>query len=251
MLQLVEVSKRFGGFTAVDRCSYSVVKGQITCLIGPNGAGKTTSFNLISGLFRPDFGEIRFKGRRIQGHAPASIARLGIGRTFQVPRELNDITVLESVKMAPVNDRFETVFAPWFARPSLRRREKELQEQAEATLAEVGLEAKMHTPVRALSGGQKKLLELARAIAFGAELIMLDEPTAGVNPALIDELVKLLLRQRDNGLTFFIVEHNMDFVRAISDHVIVMAEGRTLLDGSFADIRANPDVINAYLGVAV
>jgi len=248
MLKLTGVAKSFGGLAAVHDCSYEVGANSITCLIGPNGAGKTTTFNLISGFDGCDAGEISFNGTRISGLAAHQIARLGLVRTFQTPRSLNSLSALESLKMAPPNDALERMWAPYVHFRRIVRRERELDAEAREVLDLVGLSQQAESPGRTLSGGQKKLLELARAIMFGAKLILLDEPTAGVNPVIIGNIVTLLRRLRDRKIAMFIVEHNMEFVREISDRVIVMAEGAPLTEGSFDEIRAHPLVADAYLG---
>ncbi len=248
MLELENVRKSFDGFAAVDGCSYTVPPNTITCLIGPNGAGKTTSVNLVSGLLAPTSGEIRFNGQRIDRLGARQIARLGIGRTFQVPRELNTITVLESLKMSPENDDLETLTAALFRRRAVAEKEAALERHALTVLDTIGLSEKRDNAVSALSGGQKKLLELGRALAFGAKLILLDEPTAGVNPTLIDHLSSVLIKLKGEGYTFLIVEHNMEFIATVADKVIMMAEGKTLIEDTFESVRQHPEVIDAYLG---
>jgi len=232
----------------VHDCSLRGGEQGITCLIGPNGAGKTTTFNLISGFERCDAGEISFNGTRISGLAAHQIARLGLVRTFQTPRSLNALSVIESVKLAPPNDALERIWAPYVHFRRIVRRELQLEAEARDILDLVGLSQKAERPVHTLSGGQKKLLELARAIMFGPKLILLDEPTAGVNPVVIANILALLRRLRDRNIAMFIVEHNMEFVREISDRVIVMAEGAPLTEGTFHDVRAHPLVADAYLG---
>jgi len=248
MLELVGIEKKYGGLAAVHDCSYQVSGTGITCLIGPNGAGKTTTFNLVSGFERCDAGEIRFEGAKISDLPAHQIARRGLVRTFQIPRSLHGLTVLESVKMAPSNDALERIWAPYLFFRRVMRRERELDDRAREALDFVGLLQKAGADAGTLSGGQKKLLELARAIVFEARLVLLDEPTAGVNIAIIANIVRLLRRLRDRKIALFIVEHNMEFVREISDHVVVMAEGAPLTQGTFDNIRAHPLVVEAYLG---
>lgn len=248
MLRLANVTKKFGGLAAVRDCSYEIRQGLITCLIGPNGAGKTTTFNIISGFLRPDNGEIHFNNAPIEGLAPHHIARRGLVRTFQIPRELNDITVMDSLKMAPRNDGLERIWAPFVRFRRIRDRERALEVRAREVLNLIGLEKKEREMVRSLSGGQRKLLELGRALMFEATLVLLDEPTAGVNPVLVSRIVALLRKLNETGTTLFVVEHNMDFVQQISDHVIVMAEGTSLTEGTFDSIRSHPLVAEAYLG---
>ena len=241
LLEVTDVTRRFGGVTAVDRCSFAIRKGSLTGLIGPNGAGKTTMFNLIAGALRPDRGEIRLSGQRLDGLRPHQIARLGVSRTFQLTRELADLTVLENV----------VVHAPVRAVDLLRRSIADAERVRAMNLLElVGLTRLADAPAGSLSYGQKKLLELAGALMPAPRLILLDEPAAGVNPALLDALVGYIQHVHRTGVTFLIVEHNMDLVMSLCDPIIVMAHGKVLAHGPRDQIQGDPRVLDAYLGAA-
>ena len=241
LLELREVTRRFGGVTAVDRCSFSVAAGSLTGLIGPNGAGKTTVFNLIAGALRPDGGRIELAGTRLAGLRPHQIARLGLSRTFQLTRELKELTVLENV-VVHARTRLVDVFRPDVGAGE-RARAMEL-------LALVGLAGLAGAPARGLSFGQKKLLELAAALMPEPRIILLDEPAAGVNPALLDALIGYIEQVNRTGVTFLIVEHNMDLVMSLCDPIIVMAHGKVLAQGPRDQIQGDPRVLDAYLGAA-
>ncbi|HEX3761340.1 MAG TPA: ABC transporter ATP-binding protein [Kofleriaceae bacterium] len=241
LLEVTDVTRRFGGITAVDRCSFAIREGSLTGLIGPNGAGKTTMFNLIAGALRPDSGEIRLEGRRLDRLRPHRIARLGLSRTFQLTRELADLTVLENVVVhAPVR-------VIDLLRPSIGDAERA---RAMELLTLVGLAAMADAPAGGLSYGQKKLLELAAALMPAPRLLLLDEPAAGVNPALLDAIVGYIERVHRSGVTFLIVEHNMDLVMSLCDPIIVMAHGTVLAQGPRDAIQRDRRVLDAYLGAA-
>lgn len=248
LLSLSGITRSFGSLRAVDGASFSISNGSLTALIGPNGAGKTTTFNLIAGTQRPDRGEILFDGRSIAGLAPDQIFRLGLARTFQVPRPFANMTVLENLMLAPRHQLGERFANNWFMSPRVRLQEQVLRERAAQVLETCALAGKSSDLAGTLSGGQQKLLELARVLMIDPKLILLDEPAAGVNPALLETLidrVRLLNRQ---GITFLLIEHNMDMVMRLCDPVIVMAQGRVLVQGSPAQVREDPRVIDAYLG---
>ena len=244
------VTKRFGGVEALAGCTFSVRPRSITGLIGPNGAGKTTLFNVISGLTRADGGEIRLGGDRLDGVSSHAIARLGVGRTFQIPRPLGRMTVLENVLVYAHAQPGEGL-ARVFASPKrVAAAERQLRERAQEILETVDLAPLAGEPAETLSGGQKKLLELARVLMGAPRVILLDEPGAGVNPTLMRSLVEVIRRLRAEGRTFLLIEHDMDLVTELCDPVIVMAQGRTLLEGPFAEVRRDPRVLEAYLGTA-
>jgi len=236
------LSKSFGGIRAVDGCSFAVEAGSITALIGPNGAGKTTVFNLISGLHRPDRGAIRFDGARIDGLSPHRITRNGIARTFQISRDLAGLSVLENVV---VQSRAGGVLH--LLQPSMSPAECQ---RAMDLLSFVGIAELAREPAAKLSYGQKKLLELAACLMASPRLVLLDEPAGGINPALLETIVDRVRRLRAQGVTFLIVEHNMDVVMNLCDPVIVMAYGKFLAHGSPAAIQNDDAVLEAYLGVA-
>ena len=242
--------KSFGGLRAVDGCSFSVAEGSITALIGPNGAGKTTVFHLVSGLLRPDSGDIRFRGERVDGLRPHRVSCRGITRTFQIPRELERLTVLENVLLYGKGQSGERLPAVFFDRPRFWRQERALVRRAEEILGLVQLAELAQEYAAHLSGGQKKLLELARVLMADPALVLLDEPGAGVNPALMARLVEAIQADNRRGRTFLVIEHDMDLVMTLSHHVIVMSQGRRLAEGPFAQIRRNDDVLEHYFGRA-
>lgn len=240
LLQIQGLSKSFGGIKAVNECSFEVEKGSITALIGPNGAGKTTVFNLISGLLLRDSGNIHFNGDRIDGLQPHQITRKGITRTFQISRDLMEMTLLENLIVQSPTTGFSDLF-----KGSMLHHE---EEHAMELLDFVGITHLAHEKSKNLSYGQKKLMEFAAALMAGPELILLDEPAGGVNPALLDEIIDRILLLNNQGITFLIVEHNMDIVMNLCDPVIVMAYGEVLAQGNPEDIQNNSQVLKAYLG---
>ncbi|MCS6963398.1 MAG: ABC transporter ATP-binding protein [Thermoflexus sp.] len=242
LLEVRDLTKDFGGLRAVNRCSFTVEQGSITALIGPNGAGKTTVFNLITGLLRPTSGRIYFQGRDITAMPPHRIARLGIARTFQITRELAELTVLENVVVHAIRDGLAGLI-----RSSILQHEAE---QAMALLEFVGLAALAHEKAGKLSYGQRKLMELAGALMANPQMIMLDEPAAGVNPALLEEILERILQLNRSGMTFLIIEHNMDVVMNLSHQVVVMAHGEVICQGTPETIQQDPRVLDAYLGAA-
>src|SRR5262245_5130362 len=250
LLSVAGITKRFGGIEALAGCTLSVREGSITGLIGPNGAGKTTLFNVISGLTRADGGEIRLGDERLDGLSAHAIARRGVARTFQIPRPLGRMTVLENVMVyghAQTGEELARVFA---SPTRVAAAEARLRERALAILESVELAPLAGARAETLSGGQKKLLELARALMSEPRIILLDEPGAGVNPTLMRSLVEAIRVLRAAGRTFLLIEHDMDLVTELCDPVIVMAQGRTLVEGSFAEVRRDPRVLEAYLGTA-
>jgi branched-chain amino acid transport system ATP-binding protein len=246
-LQVRDVVRAFGGVRAVDGASLDVEAGSITGLIGPNGAGKSTLFNCVSGFLRPQSGRVLLDGNRIDRRPPHRIARAGLVRTFQTPRALTRMTVLENVMLAAPRNGGERL-AGSLAR-SARRREHEVRARASELLGLVQLDGHAAALAGTLSGGQRKLLELVRALMAEPRILLLDEPMAGVSPTLRVELLEhiLALRQRD-GITLLIVEHDLDFVMRASDTVIVMNNGRVITQGSPNEVRADERVVDAYLG---
>jgi ABC-type branched-subunit amino acid transport system ATPase component len=250
LLVVSEVTKRYGGFKALDRCSVSFERGRITGVIGPNGAGKTTLLNVIAGFAPPDAGTIHFDGADVTAMPAHRLAARGLVRTFQIARELASLTVLENLLLAAADARSESISSALFRRGAIRTAERRIAVRARALLDRVGLWQLADAPASALSGGQKKLLELARALMLEPRFILLDEPAAGVAPPLVAELAALVRELLAEGISFGIVEHDMDLVARLCDRVYVLAEGRTLVSGSFAEIAADKEVAEAYLGRA-
>ena len=249
ILSVRNLRKRFGGLVAVDDASFDVAPGAITGLIGPNGAGKTTMFNLISGFLRPDRGAIHFAGRRVDGRPPHVLSTLGLVRTFQIPRVLTRMTVLENMMLAGTEQPGETLGAALFRPRAIARRERELRDQALEVLELTRLGRLANDYAGTLSGGQRKLLELGRALMTRPRMILLDEPMAGVAPTLALQLLEHILDVRaTRGTTFLVIEHDMEAIMAISDRIVVMDEGATIAEGLPAAIQANERVIDAYLG---
>ena len=249
ILEVRSVSKRFAGLLAVDRATFDVAPHTITTLIGPNGAGKSTLFNVLTGFERGDGGEVHFAGESIQGRAPHAIARLGMVRTFQLTKALAVMSVVDNMLLAAPNPGERLVLAP--IRPAWRRAEREARDHASALLESFGLAGKAHDYAGTLSGGQRKLLELARALMLRPRMLLLDEPLAGVNRTLGGALLEQIERLRsEEGLTVLLVEHDMDVVMRHSDHVVVMGEGRVIMSGSPDEVRNDQRVIEAYLGTS-
>ena len=250
LLTIAGVTKRFGGVEALTGCTLSVGEGSITGLIGPNGAGKTTLFNVISGLTPADGGQIRLGADRLDGLPAHTIARRGVGRTFQIPRPLGRMTVLENLLVYAHDQLGETLARVFTAPGRVSAEEHRLRERAHAILESVDLAPLASARAETLSGGQKKLLELARALMSDPRIILLDEPGAGVNPTLMRSLVATIRGLQTAGRTFLLIEHDMDLVTELCDPVIVMTQGRKLMEGPFAEVRRDPRVLEAYLGTA-
>lgn len=244
MLKVQNLQKSFGGVKAVNHCSFEVEKGSITGLIGPNGAGKTTTFDLVAGLMSPNEGTILIKNKDVTKWPAHKRARLGIGRTFQAIRVFPEMKAIDNIIVA-FQDHPEKLRHSFL---SLKKKKKEMEERAMKLLEDVGITDKAHLNAGDLSYGQKKLLEIARAVASGAELFMLDEPAAGINLTLLNQIRNYILKLNKEGKTFFIVEHNMPFIMDISDKVIVLDYGQEIAVGTPEEIQNNPRVIEAYLG---
>jgi len=241
------VRRTFGGLTAVDVEQVEIQRGVITALIGPNGAGKTTFFNLLTGFDRPDEGDWSFNGRSLKGVPAYRVSRMGMVRTFQLTKVLAKLTVLENMRVGATGQRGESLLRAMFA-PFWRSEETSNTERADALLERFLLIKKREDFAGSLSGGQRKLLEMARALMADPELVMLDEPMAGVNPALKQSLLGHVKSLRDEGRTVLFVEHDMDMVRDISDWVIVMAQGKVIAEGPPDSVMGDQRVIDAYLG---
>ncbi|MGO1316617.1 MAG: ABC transporter ATP-binding protein [Cellulomonadaceae bacterium] len=247
ILVVDDVVRRFGGMTAVDVDHLEVQRGAITALIGPNGAGKTTFFNLLTGFDTPSSGTWTFDGDSIAGKSGAKVARKGMVRTFQLTKALSRLSVLDNMLLAAPDNPGENVVLS-FVRPLWKRREAVLTVKAMEILERFKLDAKADDFAGSLSGGQRKLLEMARAIMTDPKMIMLDEPMAGVNPALVQSLLGHIQSLRDDGMTVLFVEHDMHAVRHVSDWVVVMAEGRVVAEGPPHSVMQDQAVVDAYLG---
>jgi neutral amino acid transport system ATP-binding protein len=249
LLAATGLCKSFGGIQAVKNANIEVTKGSITGLIGPNGAGKTTLFNLLSNFIHPDKGRVVFDGEPIHNLQPYQIAQQGLIRTFQVARTLSRLSVLENMLLAAQKQTGENFWQTQFQPHIVAKEEKQLKEQAMFLLESVGLSQKANDYAGGLSGGQRKLLEMGRALMTNPKLILLDEPAAGVNPRLIDEICdRILTWNREDSLTFLIIEHNMDVIMSLCDRVWVLSEGQNLAAGTPNEIQKNDKVLEAYLG---
>jgi neutral amino acid transport system ATP-binding protein len=241
------ITRTFGGLHAVDVAHLEIPRGAITALIGPNGAGKTTLFNLLTGFDKPNTGSWTFNGKSISGMSAFKVARLGQIRTFQLTKALGLLTVLDNMKLGAKGQRGEGLFSSLF--PALwRKQDQELEARAQELLVKFKLDAKSSDYAASLSGGQRKLLEMARALMSDPTLVMLDEPMAGVNPALTQSLLDHILDLKKEGMTVLFVEHDMAMVSHIADWVVVMAEGKIVAEGPPEVVMKNPAVIDAYLG---
>jgi len=249
MLQIDAITMAFGGFRAVDGCSFSVREGSITGLIGPNGAGKTTLFNVIAGALRPSGGAIRFRGEDVTGLSSDRLFHKGLVRTFQIPHEFHRLTARENLMMVAPGQTGEGLFANWLRWGAVQAEERDLRAKADAVLDFITLAHLADTPAGALSGGQKKLLELGRTMMTDAKLVLLDEPAAGVNRTLLRDIeAKIAWLNRERGYTFILIEHDMEMIAKLCDPVVCMAEGKVLIQGAFAEVRRDPRVLEAYLG---
>ena len=246
LLEVSGLARGFYGVQAVRGADFTVGAGTITALIGPNGAGKTTTFQCISGVIRPDGGRVRFAGQDITGWPADRITRAGLTRSFQIARGISRLSVLDNLMLYAPDQPGEGVLSALSG--TGRPREAEIHDRAIAIARRLNLLAVASNPAGALSGGQKKLLEIGRALMAEPRLILLDEPIAGVNPSLAETIAAHLASLRDDGMSFLVIEHHMDLIAKLCDPVIVMAEGRVLAEGSFTAIADNPAVREAYLG---
>jgi branched-chain amino acid transport system ATP-binding protein len=249
MLRVENLNKTFGGLQAVRNCTFDIEEGTITGLIGPNGAGKTTLFNMIAGEHRPTSGRIVYRGEDIAGLPTHKMFHRGIVRTFQIPHEFAKMTVLENLMVVPPNQPGEHIFNNWLAVAGVKKRESQVRERAQAALEFLSIAHLADEQAGNLSGGQKKLLELGRTMMTDAQLVLLDEPGAGVNPTLLLKIREMIAKLREErGYTFCVIEHDMDLIASLCHPVIVMAEGSVLTEGPMDEVRKDPQVLDAYLG---
>mgnify|MGYP001765292022 CR=1 FL=1 len=250
LLEVAGLNKAFGGVLAVQDVSFAVESGLVYSVIGPNGAGKTTLFNLITGIYEPTSGDIRFDGRSIVGQPPHRLAGLGIARTFQNLQVCMNMSARENVMVGAHLALDRNLIKGMLRWPALRRRDSALREEAAALMRYVGLDGYVGSAAGAMPYGALKRLEIARALAAKPRLLFLDEPAAGLNPKETGEIDELIRRIADQGITVVLVEHDMKMVMNISDRILVLDYGKKLAEGSAAEVRANPDVIAAYLGAS-
>ncbi|MFC6835370.1 ABC transporter ATP-binding protein [Halomarina ordinaria] len=252
-LRVENLRKEFGGITAVDGATFAVEAGSLTGLIGPNGAGKSTTFNCIAGVHTPTAGHVYFQGEDITGLRPDRIANRGLVRTFQIARELHDMTVLENMMLAPRGQVGESLARSVL--PGLRgtvvEQERDLYERAWETLEFFEIDHLAFEFAGNLSGGQRKLLEMARVLMTDPQMVLLDEPLAGVNPTLEKKLLERIHDLREEGYTFLLVEHDMDVIMNNCEHIIVMHQGKVLAEGEATDIKNDDRVVDAYLGETI
>lgn len=248
LISVKNLKKSFGGITAVDVKELSFIKGELTSVIGPNGAGKTTFFDLISGFQNADSGDIFLKEKNISNSQPYKIARMGMVRTFQLTKVFDRMTVMENLLFSGSNVNNDSFLRSILKLNSQKVYENSLKDKANEIMKDLNIGHMADSYARELSGGQKKLLELARAIINEPEILLLDEPLAGVNPKLAEDILSLIKKLSEDGITIVMVEHNIEAVMKISERVVVLAEGSLIADGSPNEIRTNKNVIEAYLG---
>ncbi|MDB2689695.1 ABC transporter ATP-binding protein [Planktomarina temperata] len=252
MIKVENLHRHFGGFHAVDGASLEIREGSITGLVGPNGAGKTTLFNVIAGVLPPTSGRVTMAGDDITGMSPHELFHKGLLRTFQIAHEFSSMTVRENLMMVPGSQSGETLWNTWFGRKRIEDEERALQAKADEVLEFLTVDHLRDEKAGNLSGGQKKLLELGRTMMVDARIVFLDEVGAGVNRTLLNTIGDAIVRlNKERGYTFCMIEHDMEFIGRLCDPVIVMAEGKVLAEGSIDEIKANEQVIEAYLGTGL
>lgn len=252
MIEVTDLHRHFGGFRAVDGATLRIEPGTITGLIGPNGAGKTTLFNVIAGVLKPTSGTVTMAGEDISGLPPHELFHKGLLRTFQIAHEFSSMTCRENLMVVPGDQSGEGLWNTWFGRKRIADEERALRAKADEVLEFLTITHLADQRAGQISGGQKKLLELGRTMMVEAKIVFLDEVGAGVNRTLLNTIADAILRlNQERNYTFVVIEHDMDFIGRISDHVICMAEGHVLAEGSLAEIKANEQVIEAYLGTGL
>ncbi|MEM1079494.1 MAG: ABC transporter ATP-binding protein [Pseudomonadota bacterium] len=252
MIKVENLHRHFGGFRAVDGATLEIAEGSITGLVGPNGAGKTTLFNVIAGNLKPTSGTVTMLGEDITGLPPHELFHKGLLRTFQIAHEFGSMSVRENLMMVPDAQSGETMWNAWFNRRRIAQEEADLLKQADDVLEFLTIDHLKDEKAGNLSGGQKKLLELGRTMMVDAKIVFLDEVGAGVNRTLLGTIADAILRlNKERGYTFCVIEHDMDFIGKLCDPVIVMAEGKKLAQGTIDEIKANEQVIEAYLGTGL
>ncbi len=252
MIVVDDIHKHFGGFHAVDGASLTIDEGSITGLIGPNGAGKTTLFNVIAGVLPPTSGRVTMQGEDITGLPPHELFHKGLLRTFQIAHEFSSMSCRENLMMVPGGQSGETLWNTWFGRKRIADEERALRAKADEVLEFLTISHLADHKAGQVSGGQKKLLELGRTMMVDARIVFLDEVGAGVNRTLLNTIGDAIMQlNRERGYTFVVIEHDMDFIGKICGPVICMAEGRVLAEGTLAEIKANEQVIEAYLGTGL
>lgn len=252
MIKVDNLSKKFGGFTAVNNASLEIKHGSITGLIGPNGAGKTTLFNVIAGVYSPSGGTVLLDGEDITGLPPHELFHRGMLRTFQIAHEFSSLSVRENLMMVPGSQAGEALWDVWFNSGKVKQQEEQIRAKAEEVIEFLEISQVANELAGNLSGGQKKLLELGRTMMVDAKVVFLDEVGAGVNRTLLNTIADAILRlNKERGYTFCVIEHDMDFIGKLCDPVIVMAEGSVLAQGTLEEIKANEHVIEAYLGTGL
>ena len=252
LVKVKNLNKSFGGLRAIDNCSIEIKENSITGIIGPNGSGKSTLFNLITGNLKPDSGSIFYNGIDITGKEPYELFNLGILRTFQIAHEFTNLTVIENLMMVPGNQLGEKLITSIFTRHKFKKQENEIKEKALDVLKFLKIDHLMNEKAGNLSGGQKKLLELARTMMVDARIVFLDEVGAGVNKSLLKEISDSILKlNEERKYTFCIIEHDIDFITKLCDPVIVLAEGKVLFQGTAEEVKKNNEVIDSYLGQTI
>ena len=252
MITINNLTKKFGGFTAVNNASLTIEKGSITGLVGPNGAGKTTLFNVIAGVYKPSQGTVFLDGKDITGLEPHQLFHRGLLRTFQIAHEFSTMTVIENLMMVPGEQSGEKLLDVWLNPSKIREEENLLRKKADEVIEFLEISHVANELAGNLSGGQKKLLELGRTMMVDAKIVFLDEVGAGVNRTLLNTIGDAIIRlNKERGYTFCVIEHDMEFIGRLCDPVIVMAEGGVLAKGTIDEIKSNEQVIEAYLGTGL